>query len=195
MTLLLHNHPQDVTQEEFEKDFLLLPEWRRKKVLIFRFLIDRVLCTKAYLLLKQGLSSEFGIHGNPEFLYIGHDKPVLKDLPGIHFNLSHCRKGILCVIDRQDIGCDIEEIEHKLDMNLCRHCFSESEIADIQSSPSPCTQFTIWWTRKEAYLKLTGTGLVDDLPALFTTEVLRKIKFETVVDEEHGYVYTTCTYL
>lgn len=100
MTLLLHNHPQDVTQEEFEKDFLLLPEWRRKKVLIFRFLIDRVLCTKAYLLLKQGLSSEFGIHGN-----------------------------------------------------------------------------------------------VDDLPALFTTEVLRKIKFETVVGEEHGYVYTTCTYL
>lgn len=195
MTVLLNNHPQDVTQEEFEKDLLLLPEWRQKKALRFRFLLDRVLCAKAYLLLKQGLSSTFGITDNPEFLYTGHDKPVLKDCPDIHFNLSHCKKGVLCVIDRQDIGCDIEEILQQLDMDLCRHCFSESEITDILSSPSPCTQFAVWWTRKEAYLKLTGMGLIDNLPALFTTEVMNKIKFETTVDENHGYVYTTCTYL
>ena len=195
MTVLLNNHPQDVTQEEFEKDLLLLPEWRQKKALRFRFLLDRVLCAKAYLLLKQGLSSTFGITDNPEFLYIGHDKPVLKDCPDIHFNLSHCKRGVLCVIDRQDIGCDIEEIMQQLDMDLCRHCFSESEFTDIFSSPSPCTQFTVWWTRKEAYLKLTGMGLIDNLPTLFTTEVMKKIKFETTVDEDHGYVYTICTYL
>lgn len=49
MTVLLNNHPQDVTQEEFEKDLLLLPEWRQKKALRFRFLLDRVLCKKALL--------------------------------------------------------------------------------------------------------------------------------------------------
>lgn len=195
MTILLNNHPQDVTQEEFEKDLHLLPEWRQEKALRFRFLLDRVLCTKAYLLLKQGLSSTFGITGNPEFLYIDHEKPVLKDFPDIHFNLSHCKKGVLCVIDRHEIGCDIEEIEQKLDMDLCRHCFSESEIAEILSSPSPCTQFAVWWTRKEAYLKLTGIGLVDNLPALFSPEILSRIKFVTTIDEDRGYVYTTCTYL
>ena len=195
MTILLNNHPQDVTQEEFEKDLHLLPEWRQEKALRFRFLLDRVLCTKAYLLLKQGLSSTFGITGNPEFLYIGYEKPVLKDFPDIHFNLSHCKKGVLCVIDRHEIGCDIEEIEQKLDMDLCRHSFSESEIADILSSPSPCTQFAVWWTRKEAYLKLTGIGLVDNLPALFSPEILSRIKFVTTIDEDRGYVYTTCTYL
>lgn len=195
MTILLHNHPQNVTQEEFEKDLLLLPHWRQEKALRFRFLIDRVLCTKAYLLLKQGLSSSFDITTNPEFSYIGHEKPILKDYPNIHFNLSHCKKGVLCVIDHHDIGCDIEEIETELDMDLCRHCFSNSEIADILSSSSPCVQFTVWWTRKEAYLKLTGTGLVDDLPALFTTEVMNRIKFETSVDEKHGYIYTSCSYI
>lgn len=194
MTILLHNHPHDVTPEEFDKDFLLLPHWRQEKALRFRFLIDRVLCTKAYLLLKQGLSTSFGITSNPEFSFIGQEKPILKDYPDIHFNISHCKKGVLCVIDRHDIGCDIEEIEQNLDLDLCHHCFSESEIADILSSRSPCTQFTVWWTRKEAYLKLTGTGLVDDLPALFSTETLNRIAFETTVDEEHGYVYTTCSY-
>ncbi len=195
MTILLHNHPQDVTQEEFDEDLLLLPDWRQKKALKYRFLLDRVLCSKAYLLLKQGLSSTYGIIDSPEFEYIGHEKPVLKDHPDIHFNLSHCKKGVLCVIDNHDIGCDIEEIGQQLDMDLCRYCFSESEIADILSSPSPCTQFTLWWTRKEAYLKLTGTGLVDNLPALFSPEILSHIKFVTTVDEDHGYVYTTCTYL
>ena len=194
MTILLNNFPQDVTQEEFEKDLLLLPEWRQKKALRFRFLLDRVLCTKAYLLLKQGLASTFGITENPEFLYVGHEKPVLKDYPDIHFSLSHCKKGVLCVIDRHEIGCDIEEIGSKLDMDLCRLCFSESEIADILSSPSPCTQFTVWWTRKEAYLKITGMGLVDNLPAIFSPEIRSQIKFETTIDEGRGYVYTTCTY-
>lgn len=194
MRILLNDNPQNVTQEEFEKDLLLLPEWRQKKALRFRFLLDRVLCTKAYLLLKQGLSSIFGITENPEFLYVGHEKPVLKDYPDIHFSLSHCKKGVLCVIDRHEIGCDIEEIGPKLDMDLCRHCFSESEIADILSSPSPCTQFTVWWTRKEAYLKLTGMGLVDNLPAIFSPEIRSQIKFVTTIDEDRGYVYTTCTY-
>lgn len=40
-----------------------------------------------------------GITGNPVFEYVKHEKPVLRDYPDIHFNLSHCRRGIMCVID------------------------------------------------------------------------------------------------
>lgn len=59
MHLYLFNNPQAVTQEEWEQDFLLLPSWRQQKVLKYRFLLDRVLCTKAFLLLKQGLQEIF----------------------------------------------------------------------------------------------------------------------------------------
>lgn len=112
--LQVFDHPQDVTQEELQQDLLLLPEWRRQNASSYRFLIDQVLCAKAYLLLKNGLKEVYDITGNPVFEYVKHEKPVLRDYPDIHFNLSHCRRGIMCVIDDMPIGCDIEEIESTL---------------------------------------------------------------------------------
>lgn len=190
MKLILFDHPQDVTQEELSNDLLLLPEWRRKKVLSYHFLIDQVLCAKAYLLLKQGLKEAYGICENPKFEYIGHGKPVLRDYPDVHFNLSHCKRGVLCVIDNEPIGCDIEEIEQSLDLNLCHFCYSDSEIAEITASKDSCVEFTKFWTMKEAYLKLTGEGINDDLPSLFSEYTLSRITMDTTVCKEKGFVYT-----
>lgn len=194
VTMLLFEQPQDVTQQELNRDLLLLPEWRRKKVLSFRFLIDQVLCAKAYLLLKKGLKDRYGIDDNPAFDYIRHDKPVLRDYPDIHFNLSHCRKGVMCVIADRPIGCDIEEIEEKLDMALCRHCYNDNEVTNITSSEEPCIEFTKLWTMKEATLKLTGEGINNDLPSLFSQDMLSVLTFDTVVRKDAGFVYTVCRY-
>ena len=120
------DHPQDVTQEELQQDLLLLPEWRRQKVLSYHLLIDQVLCAKAYLLLKNGLREVYGITENLAFDYVRHEKPVLRDYPHIHFNLSHCKRGVMCVIDDMPIGCDIEEIESTLDIDLCHVCFNDN---------------------------------------------------------------------
>ena len=192
MHLFLFDHPQDVTQEELNKDLLLLPLWRRKKALSYKFLIDQVLCTKAYLLLKNGLKEAYGIDANPDFEYIRHDKPILKDYPHIHFNLSHCKRGVLCVIDDQPIGCDIEEIEEKLDLNLCRYCYNEQEIADIIAADDPCVAFTRYWTIKEAVLKITGEGINDNLPSLLTPSLLSRYSFDTQIYTDKGFVYTVC---
>ncbi len=146
-------------------------------------------------MLLEGLESEFGIVGKQEFAYFGEGKPYLKNHPTIHFNMSHCPRGILCVVDDQEVGCDIEEIANHLDEDLYRHCFSASEIEDILSAQSPNERFTVWWTRKEAYIKLTGTGLVDNLPTLLTPEVMSMVKFVTTIDTDRGYIYTICSYL
>lgn len=150
MHLLLFDHPQNVTQEELNIDLLLLPSWRREKVLSYKFLIDQVLCAKAYLLLKQGLKEAYGIDENPIFDYEDHDKPILREHPEIHFNLSHCKRGVLCVIDDEPIGCDIEEIEETLDLNLCHFCYNDEEVKTITSSLNPCVEFTKLWTKKGA---------------------------------------------
>lgn len=194
MHLQVFDHPQDVTQEELNQDLLLLPQWRQKKVLSYRFLIDQVLCAKAYLLLKNGLREAYGIVGNPAFEYVMHEKPVLRDYPEIHFNLSHCRRGVMCVIDDQPIGCDIEEIEKKLDLGLCHFCYNDSEVQAIVSSTDPCVEFTKLWTKKEAALKLTGEGINDDLPSLFTHDTLDRLTFDTTVRKDCGFVYTVCRY-
>lgn len=192
MYLQIFDYPQDVTQEELQHDLLLLPEWRRKKVMSYHFLIDQVLCAKAYLLLKNGLREAYGIDGNPAFKYVMHDKPVLLDYPDIHFNISHCKRGVLCVIDDAPIGCDIEEIEKKLDLDLCHYCYNDSEVAGIISAADPCVEFTKLWTKKEAALKLSGEGINDDLPSLFTGDALAHLTFDTIVCKDKGYVYSVC---
>ena len=160
----------------------------------YRFLIDQVLCAKAYLLLKNGLREVYGITENPAFEYVRHEKPVLRDYPDIHFNISHCRRGVLVVIDDKPIGCDIEEIEAALDLDLCRHCYNDREIADIVASADPCVSFTTLWTRKESVLKLTGDGIDDNLPSLFDGDLLQRVCFQTVVDRSHAFIYTVCQY-
>ena len=194
MYLQVFDHPQDVTQEELNHYLLQFPQWRREKVLSYRFLIDQVLCAKAYLLLKQGLKSIYGIDEHPKFKYVMHDKPVLSDYPDIHFNLSHCKRGVMCVIDDHPIGCDIEEIEEKLDIDLCHFCYNDSEVEMIVSSTDPCVEFTKLWTKKEATLKLTGEGINNDLPSLFNQDTLDRLMFDTTVRKDKGFVYSVCRY-
>lgn len=195
MNVLIFNNPESVTEIQWQEDFLHLPRWRQEKALFYRFLLDRVLCTKAYLLLQNGLREYYGIQEHVSFDYVVHEKPVLKEYPDIHFNFSHCRKGVMCVINGCPIGCDIEQIEEKLDMAVMRHCFNQSEIAQILAAPNPCIEFTKFWTIKEAILKLTGEGINDELPSLITVGLLRRLKIQTVVVEELGYVYSICQFV
>lgn len=182
MKILLFEEPEAVSEEQLARDILLLPAWRRRRVMEYRFLTDRVLCAKAYLLLKEGLYREYGIREDPAFSYGENGKPYLRDHPGIFFNLSHCRRGVLCVIDEQEVGCDIEEIPDSLDDALCGCCCSETEKRRILSAPNPAAEFTKLWTMKEAYLKYTGQGISDDMPELFEQTDLTDISFR--VNEE-----------
>ena len=129
----------------------------------YRFLIDQVLCAKAYLLLKNGLKEVYDITGNPVFEYVKHEKPVLRDNPDIHFNLSHCRRGIMCVIDDMPIGCDIEEIESTFDIDLCHVCFNDNEVAGITSDRAEAEgQGFSSQPNCEAHLPIAGEGSVSD---------------------------------
>lgn len=168
-----------------------LPAWRREQALKFRHLIGQVLCAEAYLLLKEGLRKDFGITDEVSFDYLEHGKPVLKEYPNIHFNLSHCLKGVLCVIDDQGpVGCDIEAIERTINEPLLQYCCNEEEIRQIRTAPNPDAEFMKLWTIKEAVLKYSGQGLTQDLPSLLSPELLATIQLCT--SEKDGVVFTTC---
>lgn len=195
MTILLHPSPQLVTPTELQQDLLLLPEWRRTMAMSYRCHIDQVLCAKAYLLLCQGLCQDWGIDcSKPKFLYLPHKKPLLAEFPHVHFNLSHCRRGVLCAIDSRPVGCDIEEIPAELDIELCRYCFNSDEISQIMVSDNPCVAFARQWTMKESVLKLSGEGINDHLPDLLTPDLLSHVSFQSVVRQDSGFVYTVCQY-
>lgn len=198
MKILLLEHPECISAEKLQQDLTLLPVWRKKQVQQHKFLIDKVLCAKAYLSLKEALLEEYGISANPTFVYQAHGKPMLKEFPHLHFNLSHCKKGVLCVLSNQPVGCDIEEVDPQVDPDLYAYCLSPKEFAQVMAAPNPSLAFTLLWTQKEAYLKLTGEGITqrEELRNLLERDSSpeKYPVFQSIVKEEGSFVYTIATF-
>lgn len=168
---------------------------RREKALRYRQIRDRRLSLAAYLLLAEGLEKEYGIRELPEFAFGRNGKPFLAGHPGIHFNLSHCREAALCAIGGSPVGCDVESVPGKLDMDLCRRCFNDAEIARIAGADRPTLAFARLWTQKEAFLKLTGEGLSDGLPDLLCDGRAENVSFDTHTAPDGSYVHTVCQWM
>lgn len=183
--------PEVATEAEFQRDLLTLPLWRQRKAMEYRRLTDRAQSAKAFILLRECIAEKYGRRDLPPFEYGKNGKPFL---PGIHFNMSHCRRGVMCAVDDEPVGCDIEAIPDCVDKDLLGACFSEEEQSAIMAASRPQTAFMRLWTAKEALLKLTGTGLTDGLPLLLQSQTARSARLHTMADEAHGYVYTTAQY-
>ena len=164
-----------------------IPRWRREKVLSYRNDIDRYLCAKSFMLLQEGLMRDYGVAGEIRFSFNRYGKPFLADHPEIHFNLSHCRKGVACAIADSPVGIDIEEILY--DNAVARYILSEEEYREVTTSNNKAESFTKKWTEKESYLKMLGCGLLDNMKELDTGRVL----FSTRIEREAGVVVTLCS--
>lgn len=192
MKVYLFNNPQDVTVQELERDLAMLPQWRREVVMRYRFHADRVLSSRAFMLLQQALREVWGIDEEIRFDINDHGKPSIAGHPEVHFNMSHCKAGVLCVVDDEPVGCDIETIVKDLNLDLCRYAMNEQEVQQITAAENPRAEFTKLWTMKEAVVKLTGEGLTTPLHDILT--VAPHVCLDTHVDEEHGHVYTIATF-
>lgn len=176
-----------ITSEELEAAIASLPQWRREKTLRFKFEQGRKECAFAYLLLCRALREVYGIVEQPRFVWGEHGKPMLESHPDIHFNLSHCKEAVACVVADRAVGLDVESIGRGNDA-LMRHVLNDAEYEQVVQSADSKVEFTRYWTQKEAVVKLTGRGIDDDLKNL-----LVKYKEVSLHTEEHpdkGYVLT-----
>ncbi len=102
-----------------------------------------------------------------KFQYDMQGKPSLADdhLSSLSFNLSHSGEwGILAIIKGYPVGVDIELIETALDYaQLTGHYFDPWETQILSQYPSEKRRrgFYRLWTRKEAVLKMLGTGFTE----------------------------------
>ena len=62
------------------------------------------------------------------------------------------------------------------------------------NSIQPTIAFAEPWTQKEAFLKLTGEGLVDNIPDVLRDVRIKKVSFETHTAQDKSYVYTVCRF-
>lgn len=182
-----------ISEEEVERIVATLPQQRREQALRFKFALGKKTCALAYDLLCKGLREEYGIVDKPVFEYGEHGKPQIIGREDIHFNMSHCKKAVMCYVSNSPIGIDVETIGRD-NKSLIEYTMCEEEIEQIHAAEKPDTEFIKLWTKKEAVLKLTGQGIIDDMKSVLSAENTSNIKIKTFVREDKGYVYSIAQY-
>ena len=109
-----------------------------------------------------------------------------------HFNISHCKVAVVCVVADVEVGVDVERIGRYNDA-LARHVLNDEEYGHVVASDNPDLDFTIFWTQKEAIVKLTGRGIDDDLKNLLIK--YNNVSLTTEVHADKGYVLSVARYL
>ncbi|MBQ9910336.1 MAG: 4'-phosphopantetheinyl transferase superfamily protein [Lachnospiraceae bacterium] len=148
--------------ELFEAWYERMPEDRKEKIGRLLQEKDRRLSLGAGVLLccalqDQGLDADdaSGAAEGPG------GKPCLLHFPDIRFNLAHSGHYALCVIAKNEVGCDIEEQRDGL-LRVAERFFSGKEQAYIFSRHGKERKrraFFRIWTMKESYVKALGEGL------------------------------------
>lgn len=105
---------------------------------------------KAYRLVLNTAFKE--LNEKPEIIKIG--KPYLKGFPNFQFNISHSEDLCAVAFSNKPIGVDVEK-HRKVNLEIAKRYFNQEEKNFVTDTLS----FFYVWTRKEAYLKMTGEGL------------------------------------
>lgn len=181
---------EDIWDFDLDAALAEISEQRREQALKFKYELGQRLCVLAYQLLKQGLCEVYGIEENPQFEYNEHGKPSIVGHPEIWFNLSHCKEAAICAISDQPVGVDVESVRSFND-SLVHYTMNEDEIREIESAEDRAVAFIRLWTKKEAALKLEGTGISKDMKQVLKQE---KLVFETFIDAERRFIYSICQF-
>lgn len=173
-----------VTEAEVRRMLPLVDAQRREEALRYKHVFGQFACLKSWLMLKE-LLKPLGIN-DLKMDFNEHGKPFLTHYSNIHFNLSHCKNGIAVVVDFSPVGIDIESFR-KDNISLVRKTMNPAEAEWIYTSPDPVETFTQFWTKKEAVVKLRGTGIIDDLHHVLDGEGYR---LETHLNREKRYAWS-----
>lgn len=94
-------------------------------------------------------------------------KPFLEGHP-LRFNISDTKDAVAIAVSKErEVGVDIETTSRKVHhVEVGQHYFTPEEIAAIDEAPDGKRRFLEFWTRKEAVLKASGVGIMDDLHLL-----------------------------
>ncbi|MBR6551180.1 MAG: 4'-phosphopantetheinyl transferase superfamily protein [Paludibacteraceae bacterium] len=194
MQYLIFDDMTECSEQEIARLLPLVSEQRREQALSYKHLFGQYCCLKSYEMLQQLLtcsaascrrSRPLNVHPTPTFLYNEHGAPFLADGP--YFSISHCKQGIAVVVSDSPVGIDIEGIR-QVDEGLVRKTMNIEEQAQIQASAAPDREFIRLWTRKEAYVKLQGTGIISDMHAILVNT--ERVEWQEHCNIEKGYICT-----
>lgn len=129
----------------------------------FHFERDRRRFLRARRALRAIVADYLGtVPGAIEFQYGGQGKPRVAVAPPLYFNLSHSQALALLAMTRLgEIGVDVEWIR-PIELEIADRYFAPAEVAALRALPAAeqTAAFFRCWTRKEAYIKARGEGVL-----------------------------------
>ncbi len=153
------------TEEELHHLWREIPPEVVDYICLNKTLQHRCERTQAYLMLIDLLRSTGKLKEHlPIYIITENGKPRLDysvehDYYHIQFSISHCREAVaVAVADDIPIGIDIE-CRRKVSPSLMERVCTPAEVASIEASDDPEMTFLQYWTRKEATLKVDGSGI------------------------------------
>jgi 4'-phosphopantetheinyl transferase len=147
--------------DEFKHMMNRVSEERRAKVQSFikpedanRGLLGDVL-TRSIICSKLNIKNK-EIH----FTVEPNGKPCVAGLSSFHFNIAHSGRWIVCAVDCDPVGIDIEEIK-PISLDVAKYMFSMKEYRWLldQEETACLSCFYELWTLKESFVKWLGEGL------------------------------------
>ena len=132
--------------------------------------------TVVYLLLRLALQDMYSINETVEFNFLDKGKPVLRDYPDIHFNLSHSYNLSACAIADAPVGVDVQKIK-KISDKAARRVLTDEEFIKLTASDTPEEYFTEIWAIKESFLKRSGQGIATELRDVSAESIKEIITF------------------
>lgn len=145
----------------------------------------------------------------PEALQFGtnsYGKPYIsfpETASAFHYNISHSGEWVVCAIDDEPVGVDIEKIG-SADIAIANRFFSPEEVGFLRMERDELRRQLLFygiWTAKESYVKAIGSGLSKPLDS-FSVVFSGRLGGTGIIDGERwqltqypldpGYVLTSC---
>ena len=206
MYYLIFDDMTQCSEQEVARLLPLVSAQRREQAMRYTHLFGQYCCLKSYELLLQLLAAHLSpishspsgrpiaalprpiASERPSFLYNEYGAPYLADGP--YFSISHCKQAIAVVVSDSPVGVDIEGIR-KMDDGLVRKTMNTQEQTQIAAADNPAQEFIRLWTRKEAYVKMQGTGIISDMHTILQDATA--VEWHEIADLDRGYICTICT--
>jgi 4'-phosphopantetheinyl transferase len=151
---------------------------------ILRQLLGRYLCRP-----PASVAIEVGPHGKPALR-------VKEDVAPLRFNLSHSEGlGLFAFALEHEVGIDVEQIRPEVAKEgIEESYFSARERRELDALPAECRSdgFFRCWTRKEAYVKVRGEGLLLPLDSFDASLTPGQPAVLHRVDKDRWSLYSVC---
>ena len=172
--------PSGITFGDVESLSALLPEERQEKIRRLRRGQDKVNSLFTGLLIKKRLSEILRLPDADRYIRYGrYGKPVLIHPARGYFSVSHSGGMIGFVFSGMPVGIDVESFG-RYNLRIAGRFFRQPEQESVENAEDPSAAFCRIWTAKEAFLKMTGSGLSRPLNSFNVLEEYESGRMRTL---------------